>query len=292
MGKKGFLIDMDGVICRGGLPIPGAMEFVNKLKKSGYPFLLLTNNSQGAVGTIVSGLRRLGFNVRENDILTSAMATASYLTMSKTVGTAFVVGEGGVREELQRVGYKIVDKKPDYVVIGEGFVGLESVSKVVEMVLGGAKLIAANLETASLGDELEEGSSVGCGAFIAMVELATGRKAFSVGKPSPFMMRMARKKLQLTTGETVMVGDTMETDILGASVMGFTTVLTLSGVTQRDVLDGYGYSPDFVVDSVEDLLRGDVFDGVVTRKAVERLSPAVQTHRLSVLFQRASALRA
>ena len=290
MGKKGFLIDMDGVICRGGLPIPGAIEFVSKLKKSGHPFLLLSNNSQGAVDVIVSGLRGFGFNVKEEDVLTSAMATASYLTMSKLIGTAFVVGQGGVLEELQRVGYKIVGAKPDYVVIGEGYIGLENVGKVVDMVLSGSKLIATNLVSESFESELGE-SSVDSAVFIAMVERATGRKAFSVGKPSPFMMRMARKKLQLTTGETVMVGDTMETDILGASVMGFTTVLALSGVTQREGLADYGYGPDFVVDSVQDLLQAEMFNGVIARKGIERLSPAVQKHRLSVLFQRASALR-
>ena len=290
MGKKGFLIDMDGVICRGGLPIPGAIEFVSKLKKSGHPFLLLSNNSQGAVDVIVSGLRGFGFNVKEEDVLTSAMATASYLTMSKLVGTAFVVGQGGVLEELQRVGYKIVDARPDYVVIGEGYIGLDNVGKVVDMVLSGSKLIATNLVSESFDSELGE-SSVDSSVFIAMVERATGRKVFSVGKPSPFMMRMARKKLQLTTGETVMVGDTMETDILGASVMGFTTVLALSGVTQREGLADYGYGPDFVVDSVQDLLQAEMFNGVIARKGVERLSPAVQKHRLSVLFQRASALR-
>ena len=88
-----------------------------------------------------------------------------------------------------------------------------------------------------------------------MIETATGRKAFSVGKPSPVMMRAARKELGLDTSSTTMVGDTMETDILGGVQMGYRTVLVLSGGTRREDLPNYAYQPDLVVDSVADLSR-------------------------------------
>ncbi len=93
----------------------------------------------------------------------------------------------------------------------------------------------------------------GCGAMVAMLEAATGVKAFSVGKPSPVMMRAARKELGLTTDQTIMIGDTMETDILGGVQLGFQTVLVLSGGTRREDLDRYAYRPDQVVDSIADL---------------------------------------
>ncbi len=102
-----------------------------------------------------------------------------------------------------------------------------------------------------------------------MVECATGKQAFSVGKPSPVMMRMARKKLGLSTDQAVMIGDTMGTDILGAGSMGFTTVLTLSGVTKAEDLRHFSYQPDFVISSVKDLLNPELFEKVIhNRKEV------------------------
>jgi NagD protein len=115
------------------------------------------------------------------------------------------------------------------------------------MIVGGAKLIATNLDP---NCPTQDGLRPGCGAMAAMLEIATGVKAFSVGKPSPVMMRAARKELGLTTDETTMIGDTMETDILGGVQLGFHTVLVLSGGTRAEDLDRYAYRPDVVVESL------------------------------------------
>ena len=265
MEQKGFLIDMDGVIYKGSEPIPGAVEFINTLRENGYPFLFLTNNSQRTNRDVCYKLRKMGFNVNDEDIFTCAMATAKYLASRKSHGTAYVIGEGGLLTELHNVGYSIVDDHPDYVIIGEGrTIMLESVDKAINMIMNGAKLIATNLDpNCPVGNGKYR---AGCGAFVAMLEFATGKQAFSVGKPSPVMMRMARKLLQLSTDETIMIGDTMSTDILGAGSMDFTTVLTLSGVTKEDDLEQYGYAPDFIIKSVKDLLNEELFARVLEKK--------------------------
>jgi len=265
MQKKGFLIDMDGVIYKGSEAIPGAVEFINHLRENGYPFLFLTNNSQRTNRDVCYKLRKMGFNVNDEHIFTCAMATARYLASRKQHGTAYVIGEGGLLTELHNVGYSIVDDHPDYVIIGEGrTIMLESVDKAINMILNGAKLVATNLDpNCPVGNGKYR---AGCGAFVAMLEFATSRQAFSVGKPSPIMMRMARKILGLTTDETVMIGDTMGTDILGAGSMGFTTVLTLSGVTRESDLDQYGYSPDFIIHSVQDLLDKELLARVLSKE--------------------------
>ena len=262
MKKKGFLIDMDGVVYKGSEPIPGAIEFINFVKEEGYPFLFLTNNSQRTSRDVAYKLRKMGFDVNDEDIFTCAMATARYLASKKEQGTAYVIGEGGLLTELHNVGYSIVDEKPDYVIIGEGrTIMLESVDKAINMVMNGAKLIATNLDpNCPAGNGAYR---AGCGAFVSMLEFATGKQAFSVGKPSPVMMRMARKTLDLGTDDTIMIGDTMSTDILGAGSMGFTTVLTLSGVTKKEDLDKYGYAPDFIVKSIKDLLDEDLFENIL-----------------------------
>lgn len=270
MRKTGFLIDMDGVIYKGSEPIPGAIEFINGLKKNNYPFLFLTNNSQRTSRDVCYKLTRMGFNVSHEDIFTCGMATARYLASKTPHGTAYVIGEGGLLNELHKEGYSIVDDNPDYVVIGEGrTIMLESVDKAINMVMNGAKLIATNLDP---NCPVANGKyRAGCGAFVAMIEVATGKKAFSVGKPSPVMMRMARKILDLATDDTVMIGDTMGTDILGAGSMGFTTVLTLSGVTQEKDLDQFGYAPDFIIPSIESLLSEDLFSNVIEKHGEKQL---------------------
>ena len=261
---------MDGVIYKGSEPIPGAVEFINGLKQKNFPFLFLTNNSQRTNRDVCYKLLKMGFDVSDDDIFTCAMATARYLASKTPGGTAYVIGEGGLLNELHNSGYSIVDDHPDYVVVGEGrTIMLEAVDKAINMIMKGSKLIATNLDpNCPVGGGKYR---AGCGAFVAMIEIATGKQAFSVGKPSPVMMRMARKTLQLATDETVMIGDTMSTDILGAGSMGFTTVLTLSGVTKAEDLQQFGYAPDFIVPSIRDLLNEELFGRVISKHAEDRL---------------------
>lgn len=253
--QHGFLIDMDGVIYRGSEMIPGAMEFVNELHGRDIPFLFLTNNSQRTRRDMATKLRRMGFNIDERHIFTCAMATARFLAQQKPDGTAYVIGEGGLLQALHNNGYAIVDHDPDYVVVGEGrTLTFEMVETAVRMIMGGAKLIATNLDP---NCPTQHGLRPGCGAIVAMLEAATGVRAFSVGKPSPIMMRAARKELNLQASETTMIGDTMDTDILGGVQMGYRTVLVLSGGTQQADLARYGYRPDIIVNSVADLLTSE-----------------------------------
>lgn len=243
----GFLIDMDGVLYRGADLLPGAGQFVRELRERGIPFRFLTNNSQRTRRDVVAKLSRLGIDAEEQHVFTSAMATARFLAQQKPEGTAFVIGEGGLLTALHQEGYAVVDYAPDYVVVGEGRTfNLELVETAVRMILGGAKLIATNMDPSC---PMANGTlRPGCGAMVAMLETATGVKAFGVGKPSAIMMRAARKELGLTTDQTIMIGDTMETDILGGVQLGFHTVLVLSGGTSREDLQKFAYRPDVVVE--------------------------------------------
>jgi NagD protein len=190
----------------------------------------------------------MGIAAEEDHVYTCAMATARYLADQKPGGTAFVIGEGGLLTALHQNGYAVVDHDPDYVVVGEGRTfNLEMVEAATRMIVAGAKLIATNMDPNCPTDK---GLRPGCGAFVALLEAATGVKAFSVGKPSPIMMRAARKELGLSTDQTTMIGDTMETDILGGVQLGFRTVLVLTGGTKREDVDRYAYRPDLVIPSL------------------------------------------
>jgi NagD protein len=244
----GYLIDMDGVVYRSNRLIEGADRFIRELQRAGAPFLFLTNNSQRTRRDVATRLERLGIEVGEEHVFTCAMATARFLAEQKPGGTAFVIGEGGLLTALHRNGYAVVDKEPDYVVVGEGrAVNFEMLEAALRMILGGAKLVATNLDP---NCPTEHGMRPGCGAIVAMLERASGVRAFSVGKPSPIMMRGARKELGLTAAETIVIGDSMETDILGGVQLGYKTILVHSGVTQPEDMANYAFRPDRQVESL------------------------------------------
>jgi NagD protein len=222
------------------------------------PFTFLTNNSQRTRRDVALKLRRMGIPADESHIFTCAMATARFLAAQKPGGTAFVIGEGGLLQALHKNGYTIVEDEPDYVVVGEGRTfNMEIVEHAVRLILRGSKLVATNIDP---NCPTAHGLRPGCGAIVAMLEAATGLKAFSVGKPSPVMMRAARKELGLATDETIMIGDTMETDILGGVEMGYRTVVVLSGSTRRDDLARYAYRPDLVIDSIAEMCDEATYD--------------------------------
>ncbi len=247
----GVLIDMDGVIYRGGELIPGAMEFVNQLKAQGVPFMFLTNNSQRTRIDIATKLQRMGIEVTAEHVYTCAMATARFLARQSPGSTAFVLGESGLTTALNKAGIAVIDKDPDYVIVGEGRTyTFEMMEQATNMINRGARLVATNMDPSC---PTEKGSRPGCGAIVRLLEEATGRKAFNLGKPSPIMMRDARKMLGLDAMHTFMIGDTMETDIIGGLQLGYNTVLVLSGGTRQEDLANFAYKPNRVVRSVAEL---------------------------------------
>ena len=256
----GFLIDMDGVIYSGGQLIPGAVDFIGALLDQDRPFMFLTNNSQRTRRDIMTRLNRLSISVSEKHIFTCADATAAYLARQKPGGTAYVIGEGGLLTALHEQGFSVVDQDLDFVVIGEcrTFIA-EMMEAALNLLIGGAKFIATNLDQ---NCPTSDGMRPGCGALVSMLERASGKKAFSVGKPSPVMMRGARKELSLDAKRTVMIGDTMSTDILGGHQLGYYTILVLSGTTRSEDLATYSYRPDMVVGSIADI-RLDMMDEVL-----------------------------
>ncbi|PHN04563.1 HAD-IIA family hydrolase [Flavilitoribacter nigricans] len=265
---KGFLIDMDGVIYSGNDLILGADTFISELKGRKIPFLFLTNNSQRTPRDVVNKLAGLGIEAEEDNVFTSAMATGWFLSRQKPFGSAYVLGEGGLLTSLHENGYSLVTQDPDFVVVGEGRnFTLEMVNNAVDMILSGAKLVATNLDPSP---KKKGWTNLGIKAVVSMIEEATGVKAFSVGKPSPVMMRVARKKLGLDTAHTTIIGDTMDTDILGGIQVGYQTILTLSGVSKREDLKNYAFTPDLIVNAAGELNLDQWLKNTKTETAPKR----------------------
>lgn len=250
--KHGYLIDMDGVIYRGSEPIPGAAEFISWLREKEIPYLFLTNNSTYTPLDVIVKLRKFGIESSVDHVYTSAMATAEFVHQQQPGGTAFVIGEGGLLNALNDVQYAITRESPDYVIVGEGRVlNYELMEQAHRFIAQGAGLISTNADTWCPTDA---GPRPGCGAIVALLESASGRKAYHVGKPNPFMMRAARKRIGLSTGEVTMIGDTMETDIRGATDLSFQSILVLTGSTSRESMKEYPFRPTRVVDSIAELV--------------------------------------
>lgn len=248
---KGLLIDMDGVVYGGDTLIPGADEFIGRLLEQDVPFMFMTNNSQRTRLEAVRKLKKLGIVVDTKHIYTSAMATGKFLASQIPNGSAYVLGEGGLLTSLHENGITLVETDPDFVVLGEGRnFTLEMVQRAVDMILAGAKFITTNRDPSP---KKSGWANLGIAATTAMIEEASGIKAFVIGKPGPVMMRSARKALGLETADTTVIGDTMDTDIQGGVQMGYKTILTLSGITRKEDLIKFAFKPDMVVTSVSEI---------------------------------------
>lgn len=249
---KNYITDMDGVLVRGDTLIPGADQFIHRLQANQVPFLVLTNNSKYAPRDLAHRLVSIGLNIPESNIFTSAMATARFLDSQRPDGTAFVIGESGLTEAIHQVGYVITDIRPDYVVLGEtNSYSYDMITKAIRLIEAGARFVATNPDVSG---PTEYGIVPGCGAVASLIEKATGKAPFFVGKPNPLMMRTALNYLGVHSEETAMIGDRMDTDIIAGVESGMETILVLSGVTKEADIDRYPYRPTYVFDSIADVV--------------------------------------
>ena len=251
-GKSGFVSDMDGVIYHGNQLLPGVKEFVNWMKKNDKRFLFLTNASGKSPKELKQKLHRMGLEVGEENFYTSALATAKFLSDQAPGCSAYIIGEPGLYNALYSVGITSYDVDPDYVVLGETFnYNLEYMKKAMRLVERGARLIATNPD---LTYPDEEGNVPACRALVNPIELTTGRQAYYIGKPNPLMMRTALHMLDTHSGDSVMIGDNMSTDIIAGIESGMTSVLVLSGVSTLENIKAFPYQPTYILESVGDIV--------------------------------------
>jgi NagD protein len=187
---------------------------------------------------------QMGIAVDESAFHTSALATADFLKQQEPGGTAYVIGGAGLTRALYSVGHTLTEHNPDYVVVGDTrSYDFEKIERAIRLIIKGARFVATNLD---LTGPSEYGIQPACGALVAPIELATGRKPYFIGKPNALMMRTALRKLEAHSAEAFMVGDRMDTDIIAGYEAGMRTILVLSGVTTREMIDHYPYLPTLV----------------------------------------------
>jgi NagD protein len=249
---ESYLMDMDGVIVRESSIVPGADRFIARLREAGKRFLILTNNSRHTPRDLAAHLRRLGLDVTDGDIWTSALATARFLADQRPEGSAFVIGESGLTTALYEAGYTQIDHHPDYVVLGETRTySFERITQAIRLIQAGARFIATNPDDTSPSPE---GPLPATGSVAAMISRASGVKPYYVGKPNPLMMRSALRSIDAHSESTVMIGDRMETDIISGIEAGMRTVLVLTGITDRALAETFPFRPTRIVSSIADLI--------------------------------------
>ena len=242
---------MDGVLISGDTVIPGADQFVERLNASQGKYLVLTNNPIYTPKDLAHNLQKMGLDIPPELIFTSAMATAQFLQKQRPNGTAYVIGESGLTSSMHEAGYIMIEHDPDYVVLGEtSAFSLENLTKGIRLIMDGARFVATNPDPSG---PTAMGIVPACGAVAAMIEKATAVSPFFVGKPNPLMVRTALNYLGVHSEETIIVGDRMDTDIIGGVQNGMDSILVLTGVTKPEQIERYSYIPTYVYDSVAEI---------------------------------------
>ncbi len=258
--KKGFIVDIDGVIGKSVRPIKEGVEAVRKLKEMGKKIIFVSNNSTRSRKILLDRLRSFGLEATPDEILVATYATARFIAREKPGARVFTTGEEGLKEELELAGLKLVDyDEAEYLVVGSNRgINFELMTKALRACLRGIRYIATNPDRVF---PAEDGPIPGTGMIIGALYWMTGREPdVVVGKPSKVIMEEALKILNLEARDVAVVGDQIDVDVAAGKAIGADTLLVLTGVTTREnlsqMLERHGIRPDYVLDSLFSLFEG------------------------------------
>ncbi len=251
---RALVFDMDGVLWRGKEALPGLNEIFDWMQAENVPYLLATNNSMSTAQMYVERLAGHGVTVPRETIVTSGIAVRDYLRANYPADvTVGAVGMQALIEVLyDEGGFTRDDRRPQVQVVGTDLhFGYDDIKRACLAIRAGAAFIATNPDTTL---PTEEGLVPGCGAMIAALVASTDVQPTVIGKPEKYMFELACQRLGLLPHEVLMVGDRLDTDILGANRIGARTVLVLTGVSQRQEIVTTGIEPTFVAADLVELL--------------------------------------
>jgi len=257
-----LIIDMDGVLWHDERPQKGLVTFFETLHAQEINFVLATNNASKTTAQYTAKLRRFGLEVPPEQILTSAEATASYLSSHYQPGTAaYVVGGDGLYEAMRDRGFDllneegVVDSQVRVEVVVVGFTRTacyDQLASAARLIFNGAQFVGSNPDTTY---PTEGGPLPGAGAYLAFLERATGIEPLIIGKPAGALFAQAMERLGGTRENTAMVGDRLETDIAGAKAFGIYSILLFSGITKPQELEASEIAPDLVFNDILDMTK-------------------------------------
>ena len=249
----GLLLDIDGVLTTSWKPLPGTIETLDWMIERGIPYRLLTNTTELSRKSLLASLQGAGFHIDIEALVTAPTTTAAYVRANHPGASCFVIGADASREDLD--GIEVVDGDGDVVVIGgvSGPVAWNEMNRALRLVSRGAPLIAMHRSmTWMTHDGLVMDGGV---ALVAALEEATGVQAVVCGKPAPECFTTALDLLSVPAQRGAMVGDDIVNDVLAAQEVGLTGVLVKTGKFGEEALERAPGRPDFVIDSIQDLLH-------------------------------------
>lgn len=241
---RNLLIDMDGVLYRGKTALPGGPELFAFMERHGVRYLLVTNNSTLSQAQFAARLAGMGMAVPEELIMTSGVATATYLASLAPRGTKVnVVGEQALVDEIAKRGFTIAGRDAEYVVCGwDKTINFEKLKTATLAIRAGAQFIGTNPDKTY---PLEQDIIPGAGSIIASLVAATDVQPLVIGKPEPIITQQAMQMLGASADETAVLGDRLDTDVLGGQRAGITTILVLTGIATADDLAASAVQPDY-----------------------------------------------
>ena len=242
-------MDLDGVVYVEDEPIARASETVERLRRSGYALRFVTNTTAHSRGRTLDKLARLGFEVREPELVTPAALAVRYCRKRGHQRVALIMNDE-VKRDFADV--EETDEAADAVVIGDlgPAFGYDVLNRAFRAVMDGAALIALQKNRFWLR---ADGLSLDVGPFVAAIEYATGREAYVVGKPAASFFAEILADLDIDARNTAMVGDDIESDIAGALNAGLAGILVRTGKYREDVVRASGIVPTATVDTIADV---------------------------------------
>lgn len=254
---KALILDMDGVLWKSDEPIGDLPAVFKKIRERGLKFVFATNNGTKTPEAYQTKLADLGVEIEASQVVTSAMGIAFLLGRKHRRGTkVFVIGEDGIRHALEERGFEIVGvehaPEAEAVVMGiDRGVNFQKIAEATLLVRAGVPFYTTNTDRTF---PTPRGEIPGSGAWVSVIQTATGVEPIVAGKPFPYLMELALERLGTKKEETLVVGDRLETDIAAGQNVGCPTALVLSGVSTRRQAEEWKPAPDIIAASLTELI--------------------------------------
>jgi HAD superfamily hydrolase (TIGR01457 family) len=257
---RALLLDGDGVLWKADHPLPGIQELFGFLTERKIPWALLTNNNGHSVDRFIDRFAQFGIQAGRKAIFTSSTVTAAYLREKYGQGASlYVIGMEGLIEALEQEGFIIAlgadtPQQPTVAVVAGMDLDLnyQKIITAMRLILAGSDFVATNTDR---NYPRPDGIYPATGVVTGAIQGATGVEPYVVGKPHPLIFQAALRTLGAAPEETLMVGDQLDTDILGANQAGIDSALVLTGITTQEMVEESPIKPTFIFDNLPALLE-------------------------------------
>lgn len=253
--KKFFLLDMDGTIYLDNDLFDGTLDFLDKIREKGGKYLFVTNNSSKSVDAYVNKLNRLGIIADETNFLTSTDATILYLKNNYPEKRFYAMGTESFINQMISGGIDVVTDICDdifgIIISNDNELTFKKLDDICRLLTAGVEAyIATNPDWVC---PTSFGYVPDCGSFAWMIEKATGKTPYFIGKPRPEMLTLAMEKYGYSKEESLMVGDRVYTDIAAGYNAGIDTVFVLSGEGTMEDATNTDTKPTYIMKNIREL---------------------------------------